>query len=442
MVGARDGAPTGADRARFGISRRALGEALLVGLGCVVVLAWRAPIATRQFWAEDGRVFFQDALDKGPISPFADAYGGYFHFVPRAIGALASIGPLRYAATTTWALVALGVGVCAATVFLMSVPWLTSVAARLTMAAGLVLLPSMNDESIANAANLQFLLLFTALVVLIGVGRGRGMRIWACTLLVVTGLTTPLAAALAPLALWRVVRQRPRRVDAEVASWAGGVAAQLLAIVATRPDRGAGNVLTARQIVRGYATRVLYLNVSPTDHASRVGPVVVAVILVAVIGAATLVAFRRGDRSKSFLLVAVPATGVILYVFAGVRLGLAEDLPPRYELVPAWTLVWAALVATETLAAMLVGAGRLRPRTSATLVVAVCVALTVSWSFHWSVDPYRSAGPTWGASLSDSTQRCRDDPSASGASTVAVAIMPTGGDPPDWSVHIRCDALR
>jgi len=164
--------------------------------------------------------------------------------------------------------------------------------------------------------------------------------------------------------------------------------------------------------------------------------VVLVVALAVAVGAAVVVSWRQ-HGAEALVLLAVPATGVVLYVFAGLRLGLDQDLPPRYELVPAWCIVWAILASAETLVARW---GQRRPSwadATVWIMATLGVMLLVSWSFHWAPDAYRTTGPTWRTALAAAEARCAAD----SAPPVDVEIMPAGGDPPTWTVRLRCDRL-
>ena len=74
----------------------------VVTVVAVVLLYARLPFAARQFWAEDGREFFGDALRFGPIRSLGHSEAGYYLLVSRLGGVFASFVPIREAALTMW----------------------------------------------------------------------------------------------------------------------------------------------------------------------------------------------------------------------------------------------------------------------------------------------------------------------------------------------------
>jgi len=208
-----------------------------VSVAAVLLLACRAPFAWSRFWAEDGSVFLQQAIDRGVARSFTVGYAGYYVFVSRVIGAVTSVVPIRAAAFTTWIGVAVVVGWCAATIYVESETWLTTCPLRAVLALSVALLPALGLESIANSANLQYTLLFASLVAMMGTSTGWSRSMNRAVIVAVTALSTPLTLVLAPLAGVRIIRSRPRRVDATVGAWAIATAVQVAMIAVGHPAR-------------------------------------------------------------------------------------------------------------------------------------------------------------------------------------------------------------
>ena len=310
-----------------------------------MILALRAPFAISRLWAEDGSVFLRQAIDSGVVRPFGHAYGGYYLFLPRVIGAIASSVPLRDAAVTTWVCVAAVVGWCAATIYAESEGLLTSFPSRAVLALSIVLLPALGLEAIASSSDLQYTLLFASLVALTGMSADRWSMVNRVAMVTVTALTTPLALFLAPVAAVRVMRLRPRRVDSTTAGWALGTVAQFAMILVGRPARviASGKGL----IVTHYYHWVLYENVLPKRLSSSTVTVAPLSVIVGVglVVLACVLAWRGGRRASAVLLVVVPAVGFAFWTFAGIRYGL----PVRYRVFPALCVIWCVLVTWEEL---------------------------------------------------------------------------------------------
>jgi hypothetical protein len=395
----------------------------------VVLLYARAPFAPRQFWAEDGREFFADALRMGPIETFGQANAGYYLIVPRIGGVIASLAPIRVAPFVSWAWVAAVVAWCAATIMVTGRTWLHSLSARVGLALALVLLPVLGEESIANAANLQFTMLFAALVVLIGETRGRLELVSGCALVAATGLTTPLSAVLLPFVAYRVWRVRPRWFDPVAVAWLVGVAVQWLAIAIARPERNVASGESFRKILRRFVDSAVTENLSPLDAQTRGVGNLLAVLFVIGVGAAIVVAWRARERDRAALMVAVPAFGFVLLAASGFRFSSAN----RYMVLPSLCLVWAILAATETLWTGVPSSWRI-PRWAA--VGVVVAGLLIAWIPHWNASDQRQSGRTWSEELDVAAETCRIRQGGSVAVLIAPQREPGSRQ---WVVELDCD---
>lgn len=425
------------------LSGKEVGIALIVATATVGILALRVPLAIHQFWAEDGSIFYNDALTSSAFRPFIRPYHGYYLLIPRFIGFVSTLVPMRDAATATWVMVAIVVAWCAVTVFLSAKPWIRGYLTRTTLVLGLAMLPSLGGESIASASNLQFTLLFPSIVVLVGTSRQRSLRMNGIAMLLLTSLTTPLAVVLAPLAVWRLIRSRRPRPDGETIAWAVGTAVQLIAIAVGNADRPTVTARNAGQLFGDVVQRIIYGNFSPFHMGLRVGPALAAVALILVAGvlSAAVVSWQRGARERAFLLIAVPCSGILLYIVSDIQ-GLAVGTQAhRYEMVPAWCLTWATLVAVESIRPHVPLRSR-RTRTKVETHVrfasgTICLLLLIAWIPHWTPDLARRAGPTWQKELDISSRKCATRKS----DWAIVGILPIT-HPPIWYVKIPCTQLR
>ncbi len=412
-------------------ARRELVAGVVVTVLAVIVWYARAPFAVNRLWAEDGRNWLQDALQAGPIESFGRADVGYYHSIPRVGSAIASLVPLRQAAVATWIFGAAVVAWFVITVFVSSRTWLPHWLARATLALALVLLPVQREETIGSVANLHFIMLFVGLIVLISEPRSTLERLNGSALLLLLGLSTPIALALVPFAAWRVFRRHPWRADGLTIAWLIGVVVQFSAIVVFRPERPTSEGTTTASIGARYVTGVLAENFSPTDRATRAVGLALGVGLLALVAAAVVVARRRRDVQRVVLMIAVPTVGVGTYVISAAGYGARF----RYALFPALCLLWVGLCAVQTLSGM-----RRAPSwaTGTVLFGTVAALLLVAWLPHWSASSYRRSGPSWSQGLDDAAARC----AATRADEVEVVISPTDLEPGrGWSVRVDCADL-
>jgi hypothetical protein len=140
----------------------------VIFLTALVLLASRRPdaVLNPQFYAEDGRVFFQDAYNLGWWTALFHPYGGYFHAVPRLTSALALLAPL-WLAPLVLNLVALGLQALPVDLLLAprSAGW-GSFKIRALMAGLYLALPNCGELN-ANITNSQCSLALIAILLLV-----------------------------------------------------------------------------------------------------------------------------------------------------------------------------------------------------------------------------------------------------------------------------------
>jgi hypothetical protein len=171
-------------------------------LAALVLLGSRRPdaILNPQFYAEDGRVFFQDAYNLGWRAALLHPYGGYFHAVPRLVSALALLAPL-YLAPPVLNLVALSLQPTPVNLLLSprSAGW-GDFRMRSLTAGPYVALPNCGELT-ANMTNSQRSL---ALIALLLLAASPPRRKWAGLIqglfLLLFGLAGPYCIFLFPIA--------------------------------------------------------------------------------------------------------------------------------------------------------------------------------------------------------------------------------------------------
>jgi hypothetical protein len=177
------------------------------------IFAARVPDLLRnpQFWAEDGKIFFRDAMCEGAAS-IGKAYAGYYHLVPRLVALLAGAfspvhAPAIYFAASL-ALVALVLYVVQSPRLQLPYgPWL---------ALCIVLTPD-SLETFGNVANVQwFLGIALFAIALMRSSPSRVTSYLETAFVALVGLTGPFALMLMPvfatklLLNWRDPRERRR----------------------------------------------------------------------------------------------------------------------------------------------------------------------------------------------------------------------------------------
>jgi hypothetical protein len=168
-----------------------------------------------QFYAEDGRRWFADAYNYGWWRALLSSYGGYFHVIPRAAGAIALLVPVVHAALIE-NLVAIAIQAIPVNLLLASrsAPW-GSFRFRAVLAGLYLFLPN-TRELVGTVTNSQWILGLIALLLVVALPpQSKVARASELGAFVVCGLTGPFYVFLFPIAvfvLWSKRRDFRARV--------------------------------------------------------------------------------------------------------------------------------------------------------------------------------------------------------------------------------------
>ena len=163
-----------------------------------------------QFWAEDGRVFFEGAYNVGWSESLFRPYGGYFHAVPRLGAAVALLAPL-FAAPLVLNAIAIALQALPVNLLLsrQSDVW-GSFRYRSVMAVVYLALPNCK-ELYANITNSQCLLALSAFLILAASPRKSAVSgIFGAVFLILFGLSGPYCILLLPIALFLAWKRHNR----------------------------------------------------------------------------------------------------------------------------------------------------------------------------------------------------------------------------------------
>ena len=384
---------------RAGLARWAfpLIQIAVVALGALVMLARvGGRPAWESVWAEDPGIYLPGAL----AHPWylLQSYGGYLQLVPRLIGQIAALLPIRHASVAFavgGALVASGCGVFAyhASAGHISSRWL-----RVLLGLSVVLLPVAPLEIADNGVNSIWYLLVALFWAALWRPRTRTGVAVTAVVAFAAAASSSLALLYAPLFAARaVVVPRRFREHAATAGWALGCLLQVLAILTShlsrlRPHNPVDAVLF-------YAHEVLlpalgwHLSWRLRDAVGLAGATVLAGGLIVVVLALVLATQARPCRV--FVVTAV-ATGLVFSAvtsaFAwggpGQRVTVHVEHGARYSTVPILLLDAALIVAADAYAR------RWWPRPRAVAAVAVLAAvLAAGWATDFRYPVRRLSGP-------------------------------------------------
>jgi len=417
----RDGEPL----AIFAVLRSPSHEtAWAVGTAVValVVMVLRAPFAWNTVWAEDGQIFLEDSVSRG-VRSFGHFYAGYLHSVPRLGSTLAAAFDLRWAAWIIATFAAVIVATCAGVVEVVSGAHIRRRWIRVGLGVSVAMLPSLRVESIANLANLQFLLVFATFWILLWLPVKGSSQMAASILIVGTALSSLVGAAFIPLAVYRLRSRSGRPLALVFLATTVLHGALVLVLRPSRQFRSGSLVHT----VPGYLRNVLaghMIGAFNASHASLRG--LLAVVLLAAV-------FIVGISRSGFRTTRTMLAGLAIVFSGGIYVAetLSAGVAPRYAVLPGLLIV--AALALETDQVLDQARQGLRSPTVATVaaVAAGCVLLSSALSFRPTA--FRSSGPRWTSRLREAQMQCR-----SGQGAATVQILPANAA---WTVAIPCSSL-
>ncbi|WP_375478013.1 hypothetical protein [uncultured Jatrophihabitans sp.] len=406
-------------------------------------------------WAEDGRIFLQQADIDGPFRAVTINYAGYLNAVPRLAAAFVHPFPVRWWGAGIHVADALVVAWVALVVYAGLSDHVRSRFGRGLAALYVVLVP-VGPEITGSIANIQWYLVVGAVVALLWTPRSW----WGWSAICVTTLavttTSPLGAVVFGCALVRWGLQRGRGSLVVLLVTAIGFAAQTAEMLHS-PQREVANLLHeygASGVARGYLARVAGDGVLGMDRlpAGMGTSVVAGAIVVLVLAAMVLVGLTRrwsGPWAVAALLLALSVGTYLLGV-------LLQPLPlplgnaivaGRYYSLPAQFLVLGLVVLGVGVLerrpispkAGPMGVGERGARTALQLAVLALVGALgfgMITTYNEADLRGRNSTPTWSHSVRLAARTCQESPQRQ---RVTVPILPVS---PMWVVRLRCSSLR
>ena len=414
---------------RAGLARWAflLLQVAVVALGAVVMLA---RLGGRPAWdsvyAEDPGIYLPGAL----AHPWhlLQSYGGYLQLVPRLIGQVAALLPIRDASAVFavgGALVASGCGLFA---YHASAGHISSRWFRGLLGLSVVLLPVAQLEIADNGVNTIWYLLVALFWAALWRPRTGGGAAAAAVMAFAAAASSSLGLLFAPLFAARaiVVPRRPRE-HAATAGWALGCLLQVAIILTSHLSRFAPR--NPVNVLLYYAHEVLLpaLGWHLAWQLRHIAGVTGATVLAGgfIVAVLACVVATQSRQCRVFVVAAV-VTGLVLTAVSsafawggpGLRVTIRIEHGARYSTVPILLLDAALIVAADAYAQ------RWWPRPKAiAAVAALIVVLAAGWATDFRYPVRRLAGPAsaWAPTAYQWLQHCQHNP----AGTITVTF-------PDW----------
>jgi hypothetical protein len=430
---------------RAGLARWAfpLVQVAVVALGALVMLA---RVSGRPAWdniyAEDPGIYLPGAL----AHPWhlLQSYGGYLQVVPRLIGQIAALLPIRYASVAFAVGGALVASACGLFAYHASAGHVSSRWLRALLGLSVVLLPVAQLEIADNGVNSIWYLLVAVFWAALWRPRTRTGAAVAMVVAFAAAASSSLALLFAPLFVARVIVV-PRRLREQAATtgWALGCLLQVLAILTSHLSR-----FGTRDPVNGvlyYAREILlpalgwHLSWHLRDIAGLTGATALAGGLIVVV-LASAVATQAG-RCRVFVVTAV-AMGLVFTAVSsalawggpGLRVTIRVEHGARYSTVPILLLDAALIVAADAYAR------RWLPRPRAVFAVAALTAvLAAGWATDFRYPVRRLAGPAsaWEMTADRWLRYCQHTPTG----TITATYRDWWGTGP-LATTFRCSSLR
>jgi hypothetical protein len=420
-------------------------QVALVALGAVVMLARiSGRPAWASVWAEDPGIYLPAAL----AHPWQllQSYGGYLQLVPRVIGQVAALVPIRHASVVFAVGGALVASACGLFAYHASAGQVSSRWLRGLVGLSVVLLPVAQLEIADNGVNTIWYLLIALFWAALWRPRTRAGAAVAAVVAFAAATSTSLALLFAPLFAARmIVLPRRLREHAATTGWALGCVLQLVVILTShlsrvRPHNPVNAVLY-------YAHEVLlpalgwhiswHLRglIGLTGATALVGGLILVVLAAAVV--------TQPGRCRVFVITAVAAGLVFAVVSAAFAWGgpaqqvtVRVEHGARYSTVPILLLDAALIVAADAYAR------RWWPRPRAVVAVAALVAvLATGWATDFRYPVRRYAGPAsaWVHTADRWLRHCEHQP----AGTITVRFIDWWGlGPAELATTFSCSSLR
>ena len=324
----------------------------------VIVARRPGSVFNAQFYAEDGRVFFQEAYNFGWWSALLRPYGGYFHAVPRLGAALALLVPLSFAPLV---LNVIAIAGQALPVNLLlsnrSAQW-GNLRYRCMLAATYLALPNLSELG-TNITNVQCFLALSAFLLLADskphtlVGKTFDLLI-----LLLFGVSGPYCILLLPIATFQAWRHRDRWKRMQTVVLAGTSVVEAFSLLILDHTGRPHYALSAHSAV--WLIRILggqvYMGVliglnALASTGSRGMFLTLALIAICCTGLVAVCVVKASEQMKLFLMFSLfVLTASLISPMLPTRPGqslwesMAGAWGSHYWLFPnlafAWTLVW------------------------------------------------------------------------------------------------------
>ena len=420
---------------------RALSVALQVLAVCAAAAVLLLRVAKVPAWnsayAEDWGIFLVYSWQH-PWHLFVP-YNGYEQLVPRFLGQVASMVPVRDVAAFYAVSGALIAACCALFVYHASAGFIRFRLLRATLAAALVLLPIAPLELVANGVNTAWYLMAAFFWAALWRPRSRRGMAAAAILGFLTAASVPVVAVFLPLLAIRLAVLPRLRENAVSVGWLAGLAVQVPVIAdsyVNHTQRLGGALAPPGQVLAYYFHTVVLraLGWRASWHLESIAgqngaTLIIGAFLLIVLGWA---AITQGRQVRLFtawavlggfvLMVASTAITSYLVKFPPVRSPVSFEGGSRYTVTPIMALTGAMIIAVDAFVRRGIAnwASRVSPDTTrlraACAAAALGLVLAVGWVSDFRYVTQRTTDGPWQPIAASMLTRCEH----SGTGTITV----------------------
>ena len=419
-------------------------------LAVSVLYAVRIPMGYKSFWAEDGSLFYQGAVEGSFIETLKSPTAGYLLLVGRIGGKITSYFPIENVTIVNFLLATFVMALCIVTVFSNSKALVSRIPLRVFATTGLVFIPVATFDSLANLANLHFTLPFVVLIILISSQKNSKTSLISILLIILACLSDPLCIFCIP-ALFNLKRVQTRitfiinkSVYAKV--YLVSLAIQL-AFTAVYLSQGARSLGQEHSVIK---TSYLFLDrvvgstfipgwgyVSSSDftegfftvkllYRAALTSVMLGVLVILYLKLITKELKEETNLLKRNIILFQMLTSSLAYWFTA---GVIFNPEPRYGIFPALCLL---MVGTVIIDRFLSTQNKAKDRKFTLWIF--CGLISATWIFSWSPSAHRITGPEWRNEIAKAVKLCANF----NRDSAKLQILPKVGY---WYVEVPCSSL-
>jgi hypothetical protein len=387
-------------------------------------------------WAEDGTIFYRDAVTQAWPGVIFRPYGGYMHLAPRLIAGVATLVPISAVPIVFTGAAILVRALIAVFVYRASSTQLPAPVYRLVAAGAVILVPA--GETYDNVANLHWYLIAGAFWAALWRPMSRAGAAIAAVVVIAAVGSDPLTLAVAPVVLLRAVTLRagsPGLGRHRVVAIAFAAAATMQLIVVTSASHTHRTSYAWHQIPAIVAARVVVPFATGRDLAGQiVGHTSQTALLLIALGIIVVIcwpALRAGGSARYLVLAVLVVDAALLAAAwrnsAGLLAHPVTDLSGNSRYIVTATILLAGALA-GSLSTFHGRAVQLRQPVFALLSTGLmCYGMLFG-------QPLATArpGPDWRTEVDAARIRC-----AAGIGPIAQLTIR-----PHWGVDVPCSVLN